>query len=270
MFPLWWQPFSQHKHWHGDSHLLVGGFTLFSQLARLISLGFHHRASAESASKLWKWLPWQAPGILSIWGWWVHLIYCGPVQKSSFHRSTPQLAVAAPWLWISCATHLLSNLHLTFISVSPSLSLSLAFHSSTQLSLHSLFLLSPPSIQLSSSSSSAPSDSLSLRLSPVQSAFLALLGWIRPLQPQPLFWYHFSAFHSLFIPFLLFSTHLSVYMPALSPFCQLIPVIYSIKCDCIPSVAAFLFYSPMSLCFSSLLSLSPPSILSQMSDKATE
>lgn len=95
-FPLLWQLFSQHKHWHGDSHLLVGRFALFTLLARLISLGFHHRANAGSASQLWKWLPWQAPGILFILGWWVHLIYCGPFQKSLFHSPTLSLAVAGP------------------------------------------------------------------------------------------------------------------------------------------------------------------------------
>lgn len=92
-----------------------------------------------------------------------------------------------------------------------------------------------------------PSYSFSLRLSTTQSP---LVGWIRPLQLQPQFYYHLSTFHSLFIPFLLFSTHLSVYTSALSLFCQLILVIYSIKN---PSVflqwLRFFSIHPCPLCF---------------------
>lgn len=147
MFPFQWQLFSQHKHWHGDSHLLVCCLVLFSLLARLISLGFHHRASAESASKLWKWLPWQAPGILSIWGWWVHLIYCGPVQKSSFHSSTLELAVAA-----SGYEYPAPPTSFPIYTLLSSLSLLLSLWRFIYLSFFLLFL----SLQLSSASSSAP------------------------------------------------------------------------------------------------------------------
>lgn len=104
----------------------------------------------------------------------------------------------------------------------------------------------------SSAPSSAPFYSLYLHLSPVQSSLLALLGYIRLLELQPQFWFHLSTFHLLPIAFLFFSVHLSVYMSALSPF-SLIPVISSIKCFCIPPIAAFLFYSCMALCFSCLL-----------------
>lgn len=31
MVPIWWQPFSQHKHWHADSHLLVRRFVPFTR-----------------------------------------------------------------------------------------------------------------------------------------------------------------------------------------------------------------------------------------------
>lgn len=156
-FPLLWQPFSQHKHWHGDSRLLVGRFALFTLLARLISLGFHHRANAGSASQLWKWLPWQAPGILSILGWWVHLIYCGPFQKSLFHSPTLSLAVAGPgyeyrappisfpiYTWLSSLPLLLSLSLLLFIHLHEtrfSLSFSSAHRPSSSLLLHL-----PPSI----------------------------------------------------------------------------------------------------------------------------
>lgn len=56
--------------------------------------------------------------------------------------------------------------------------------------------------------------------------------------------------------------NLSLCMSALSPFCQLISAVYSIKCFCIASVAAFLFYSAVSICFSSRLLFYPLSILS--------
>lgn len=159
-FHLLRQLFSQHKHWHGDSHLLVGRFAPFSLLARLISLGFHHRANAGSASQLWKWLPWQAPGILSILGWWVHLIYCGPFQKSLFHSPTLSLAVAGPgyeypapptsfpiYTWLSSLPLLLPlSLSLSSFIHLPknlfSLSSSLAHHPSSSL----LLLHLPPSI----------------------------------------------------------------------------------------------------------------------------
>lgn len=49
--PHLWQLFSQHKHWHSNSHLLVSLFILLSLDARLLSLGLHHRAGADRTSK---------------------------------------------------------------------------------------------------------------------------------------------------------------------------------------------------------------------------
>ena len=69
--------------------------------------------------------------------------------------------------------------------------------------------------------------SLSLSVSPQHNRPFLAESDLFKLQPQ--FCSHLSTFPSLFIPFLPFSTHLSVYMSALSPFCQLILVIYSIK-----------------------------------------
>lgn len=174
-----------------------------------------------------------------------HSLHLGMMSTFDILRPCPKIIISplnsiasccSPWLWISCTTHLLSNLHLTFISLSPFLSL--AFHSSIRLSFYSLFLFIPPFHQAILCFFIC---TLWISLSSIQSALHAHLGWIRPLQLQPQFWYHLSAFHSLFLPFLFFSTHLSVYTSALSPVCQLTLAIDSIKCSCIPSLAAFLF-----------------------------
>lgn len=259
MFPLWWQLFSQHKHWHGDSHLLLGRFLLFSLLARLISLGFHHRASAESASKLWKWLLWQAPGILSIWGWWVHLMYCGPVQKSSFHSSTPELAVAAPGYEYPAPPT--SFPIYTWLSSLSLLTLSLALHSSTQVSFYSLFLYSPPSIWLSSAPSSALCYSLSPCLSPVQSALLGLLGWFRPLQRQPQSWYHLSTFTLYSLSLLLYPYICQLFLLFVSLFLSSTPLNASVFTQWLHFFSVHQCPSVSPACFPSVL-------LSQTSDKA--
>ena len=205
-----------------------------------------------------------------------HSLHLGMI--STFHkaRACPKIIIPQPSyiasccsLWLSGTTHLLSNLHLTFIPDSPPLGLSQAFLPiSSGFSLFSLslkptiHLAAPllhllPAILFFSCLPPVPSALNSPWLNQASSATITILVW-------------FMYFPILFYPFLCFSTHLSVYMSALSPFCQLIPVIYSIKWFCIPWVAAFLFYSPMSLCFSSVLSLYPTSILPQTSDKARE
>lgn len=122
-------------------------------------------------------------------------------------------------------------------------------HSSTDLlSFFPLLLFSPPSIQLSS----APScDSRSLWCNQPSSLFMPESGLFS--------WSHNSAVVHLALYSLSLPLHPSIrlYVGSLSPLRQLIPVVYPIKCFCIPSAAAFLFSSPMSLCFS-LLAFPPP------------
>lgn len=73
----------------------------------------------------------------TVTGSW-HSLHLGMMSTFDILRPCPKIIIpqlnsiasfCSPWLWIYCTTHLLSNLHLTFISVSPSLSL--AIHSST-------------------------------------------------------------------------------------------------------------------------------------------
>lgn len=157
----------------------------------------------------------------------------------------------------------LSNLHLTFISVSPLLSYS-SISSGFPLRSLSLQPTIHPAILRSFSCSPLFSFSLvSLQCNQLSLLFLAKSGFFS-------YNHNFLLCSTYFLLFLFFSTHLSVYMSALAPFCQLIPVIYTIKCFCIPWVAGFLFYSPMSPCSSCLHSLFRPSILSHTSDKARE
>lgn len=107
--------------------------------------------------------------------------------------------------------------------------------------LHLILVFVAPSIPVSSPGPRFP-------LSP-------LLGWIRPLlKPQSCS--HSSTFHSSFL-FTSVVANLPACTSALSPFCQSIPASYSIKCFCIPSPAAALFDSPMSIFFWSQLSLYP-------------
>lgn len=208
--------------------------------ARVISLGFHHRASAESASKLWKW-----PTVTGFW----HSLHLGMMSTFDILALCPKIIIipqlsssAGPLqLWVMNILHhppFSFSIYTWLSSLSPLPSVWLFIHLPT-------FLLI-----LSFSSAHHPSSHpLLLHLHPV---ILFLSIWLQCNQPSLLFLAesdllccsHNSGIiyilltHSLF-PFTSSLPNLSACMSALSPFCQLIPAIYSIKCFCIPS--AFLF-----------------------------
>lgn len=175
-----------------------------------------------------------------------------PLVMNILHHPPTSFSI---YTWLSSLSLLLSVwlfVHLpTFLFI---LSFSSAHHPSSYPLL--LLLLHPVILFLSTS----------LRCNQPSLLFLAESGLFSCSHNSGIIYLLFT--HSLF-PFTSSLPNLSVCMSALSPHCQLIPAIYSIKCFCI-SVAAFLFYSPMSICFSSRLSLCPPSILSPMLDKARE
>lgn len=208
--PLRWQLLSQHKHWHGDSHLLVCSLRSV-QLARQTNL-----TGVPSRGRCWERIKNCENGYrdrllaFSPFGDDEYVWYTVALSKN--HHSAAQLRsklLQTPWLWISSATRLPSNLLLTFIFVS--LGLWLVIHSF----IHPTFFLSSPSLQ----PAIHPAILCSIMwfsFSLMQSVLLALHAWIRPLQLKPQFCYHLSTFHSLFIPFLFFSTRLYVYTSALS------------------------------------------------------
>lgn len=224
-------------------------FVPFSWLARLISLGFHHRTGAESASKTVK--------MATVTGSW-HSLHLGMMSTFDIVWPCPKIIIPLHNSVASCCSppgyeypapptsspiySWLSSLSLRLLDYS-------FIHSSTDLlSFFPLLLSSPPSIQLSS----APScDSRSLWCNQPSSLFMPESGLFS--------WSHNSAIIHLALYSLSLPLHPSIrlYVGSLSPVRQLIPVVYPIKCFCIPSAAAFLFSSPMSLCFS-LLAFPPP------------
>lgn len=185
--PLRWQLLSRHKRWHGDSHLLVCSLRSV-QLARQTNL-----TGVPSQDRCWERIKNCENGYrdrllaFSPFGDDEYIWYSVALSKN--HHSAAQLRsklLQPPWLRISCATHLLSNLLLTFIFVPPTLGLFI--HSFIH---RPSFFLSSPSLQ----PTIHPAILCSIMwfsFSLMQSALLALHAWIRPLQLKPQFCDHSS------------------------------------------------------------------------------
>lgn len=169
-----------------------------------------------------------------------------PPRPKIIIRQLGGSAAAAPgYEYPAPPTHLLFNLRLTFISVSSSLCL--LCHSSTHLFLIFFFI---PSISLCPILAghprrlfAAPGEFSFECNQPLLCSFPAESG-LFSRSHNPVVIYLLSA-HSLF-PFTSSAANLSVCMSALSPLCQLIPAIHSIKCFCMRSLAAFLSRPPPS------------------------
>lgn len=162
----------------------------------------------------------------------------GPAQKSSLLSLTTLAGAASGY--DSRATHLLSNLHLPFISVSPRRPP--AFHPS--------FPFNPSFLLFRSSTCDLFNSPLPLHLVLTILFLLVSLGGNQQsfallndnglLKLQPQFW-------NLFPHFLIFSTYLSVHLSAQSLFCHVTPVSDSIKCLYI--VSFFLSVHVFLLCY---------------------
>lgn len=84
MFALCWQPFSQHKHWHADSLLLVARFILFTRhcqtnLSRVPSLG-----------QLWECI--KSVKMAALTGSW-HSLHLGMVSKYDIPPFCPKVII---------------------------------------------------------------------------------------------------------------------------------------------------------------------------------
>lgn len=217
MVPVWWQPFSQHKHWHADSRLLVRRFVLFTRRCQT------NLSGVPSPGQRWDCI--KTVKMAAVTGSW-HSLHLVMMSKYDIPPFCPKMIIsplksatsaAAAYEYHSPASRLLCNLHQTLVFAAASL---------------------PPFLHL---------DPPILFVSNV-STFFALL------QPQSC--YTSSTFHSSF-PFTSSVANLSVCMSALSLFCRGIPASSSINCFRIPSAAAALVDSPTSTHSCRQLSLHP-------------
>lgn len=126
MFPLWWQLFSQQSTQTLARRQSSAGWSLRSiHFACQTNLtGVPSQCQYRERIKTVK--------MATVTGSWQSR-HLGMMSTFDILRPCPKIIIpqldsiasrCSPWLWISWTTHLFSNLHLTFISISPCLSLS--------------------------------------------------------------------------------------------------------------------------------------------------